>query len=94
MFTNSHKATLYKAKRQPAAEGCLVKKQRSDFMDNELFNFLTSQGIFALLFGYLLLYVLKQNQIREENYQSIIKQLSDTLPEIQNDLEDNRVGGK
>lgn len=57
-------------------------------MDNELFNFLTSQGIFALLFGYLLLYVLKQNQIREENYQSIIKQLSDTLPEIQNDLED------
>lgn len=56
-------------------------------MDTELFNFLTSQGIFALLFGYLLLYVLKQNQIREENYQNIIKQLSDTLPEIQNDLE-------
>ena len=57
-------------------------------MDSELFNFLTSQGAFALLFGYLLLYVLKQNQIREENYQNIIKQLSDTLPEIQNDLED------
>lgn len=57
-------------------------------MDTELFNFLTSQGIFALLFGYLLFYVLKQNQVREENYQNIIKQLSDTLPEIQNDLED------
>lgn len=57
-------------------------------MNSELFNFLTSQGVFALLFGYLLLYVLKQNQIREENYQNIIKQLSDTLPEIQNDLED------
>lgn len=56
-------------------------------MDSELFNFLTPQGVFALLFGYLLLYVLKQNQIREENYQNIIKQLSDTLPEIQNDLE-------
>ena len=56
-------------------------------MDSELLNFLTSQGIFALLFGYLLLYVLKQNQIREENYQNIIKKLSDTLPEIQNDLE-------
>lgn len=56
-------------------------------MDTELFNFLTSQGIFALLFGYLLFYVLKQNQVREENYQNIIKQLSDTLPEIQNDLE-------
>lgn len=57
-------------------------------MNSELFNFLTSQGIFALLFGYLLLYVLKQNQIREENYQKILQQLSNTLPEIQNDLED------
>lgn len=57
-------------------------------MDTELFNFLTTQGIFALLFGYLLLYVLKQNQIREENYQNIIKQLSNTLPDIQNDLDD------
>ena len=56
-------------------------------MDSELLNFLTSQGIFALLFGYLLIYVLKQNQIREENYQKIIQKLSDTLPEIQNDLE-------
>ena len=44
-------------------------------MDSELFNFLTTQGIFALLFGYLLLYILKQNQIREENYQKIIQQL-------------------
>ena len=57
-------------------------------MNNELFNFLTSQGIFALLFSYLLLYVLKQNQIHEENYQKIIQQLSNTLPEMQNDLED------
>ncbi len=57
-------------------------------MDSQLFNFLTTQGVFALLFGYLLLYVLKQNQIREENYQNIIKQLSNTLPEIQSDLED------
>ncbi|MBD7916469.1 bacteriocin [Clostridium sp. Sa3CUN1] len=57
-------------------------------MNSELFNFLTTQGVFALLFGYLLLYVLKQNQIREENYQKIIQQLSNTLPEIQNDLED------
>lgn len=56
-------------------------------MNTELFNFLTSQGIFALLFGYLLLYVLKQNQIREENYQNIIQKLSNTLPEIQTDLE-------
>ena len=57
-------------------------------MDSELFNFLTTQGIFALLFGYLLLYILKQNQIREENYQKIIEQLNDALPTIKTDLED------
>lgn len=56
--------------------------ERSYFMNSELFNFLTTQGVFALLFGYLLLYVLKQNQIREENYQKIIQQLSNTLPEV------------
>ncbi len=56
-------------------------------MNSELFNFLTTQGVFALLFGYLLVYVLKQNQIREENYQNIIKQLGNTLPEIKNELE-------
>lgn len=57
-------------------------------MDSELFNFLTTQGVFALLFGYLFIYVLKQNQIREENYQTIVKQLTNTLPEIKNDLEE------
>lgn len=57
-------------------------------MDTDLFNFLTTQGTFALLFGYLLLYVLKQNQIREENYQKIIEQLNDALPTIKTNLED------
>ena len=57
-------------------------------MDTELFNFLTTQGVFALLFGYLLFYILKQNQIREENYQKIIQQLNEVLPTIKNDLED------
>ena len=57
-------------------------------MDTDLFNFLTTQGNFALLFGYLLLYVLKQNQVREENYQRIIQQLNSSLPDMQNDLED------
>ena len=56
-------------------------------MDSELFNFLTTQGILALLLGYLLLYILKQNQIREENYQKIIQQLNEILPKIKNDLE-------
>lgn len=56
-------------------------------MNSELFNFLTTQGIFALLFAYLLLYVLKQNQIRENNYQKIIQQLNELLPKIKDDLE-------
>ena len=57
-------------------------------MDSQLFNFLTSQGVFALLFGYLLLYVLKQNQIREDNYQKIIQDLNEILPRIKDDLQD------
>ena len=57
-------------------------------MDTDLFYCLTTQGTFALLFGYLLLYILKQNQIREENYQKIIQQLNEILPKIKNDLED------
>lgn len=57
-------------------------------MNKEVFNFLTTQGVFALLFGYLLFYILKQNQIREENYQKIIQQLNEVLPIIKSDLED------
>ncbi len=57
-------------------------------MNTEAFNFLTTQGVFALLFGYLLFYILKQNQIREENYQKIIQQLNEVLPIIKSDLED------
>ena len=57
-------------------------------MNTEVFNFLTTQGVFFFLFGYLLFYILKQNQIREENYQKIIQQLNEVLPIIKNDLED------
>ena len=57
-------------------------------MNTEVFNFLTTQGVFALLFGYLIFYILKQNQIREENYQKIIQQLNEVLPIIKSDLED------
>lgn len=63
-------------------------------MSTDLFNFLTTQGVFALLFGYLLIYVLKQNQIREENYQKIIQQLNEVLPKIENDLDDIKMNIK
>lgn len=55
-------------------------------MEQNILELLTSQGVFAILFCYLLFYVLKENDKREENYQQIIKELSETLPEIQEDI--------
>lgn len=61
-------------------------------MDTELFKILTTEGIFALLFVYLLFYTLKQNQIRGENYQKIIQQVNEILLTIKDDLEDIKNG--
>ena len=57
-------------------------------MENNLLEIMTTQGVFAVLFLYLLFYVLKENSKREENYQTIIKDLTQTLPDIKNDLEE------
>ena len=60
-------------------------------MENEVFKFILSQGIFAVLFVYLLYYVLDTNNKRELNYQEIIKELSikfKLLEIVCNDLED------
>lgn len=54
----------------------------------DVLKYLGEYGVFALLFGYLLFYVLKQNQIREENYQKIIQETTKILPQIKEDLED------
>ncbi|MCG4554934.1 BhlA/UviB family holin-like peptide, partial [Clostridium perfringens] len=51
-------------------------------MDSEMFKLIATQGAFALLFSYLLFYVLKENSKREENYQGIIKELTELLPSI------------
>lgn len=59
-------------------------------MEKALLDVLLNNGVFALLFGYLLLYVLKQNQVREENYQKIIQNLNDVLPKIKDELENIR----
>ena len=61
-------------------------------MDTELFKILTTEGIFTLLFVYLLFYTLKQNQIREENYQKIIQQVNEILLTKKDDLEDIKNG--
>lgn len=57
-------------------------------MEQNILELLTSQGVFAILFSYLLFYILKENNRREENYQQIIKDLSETLPEIQDNIKE------
>lgn len=57
-------------------------------MENNIIQLVASQGAFALLFSYLLFYVLRENSKRERNYQTILKDLSHSIPEIQNDLKE------
>jgi hypothetical protein len=57
-------------------------------MEANIIQLLATQGGFAVLFCYLLFYVLKENSKREENYQEIIKNFSDSLPEIENNIEE------
>lgn len=59
-------------------------------MDNKLVELIVSQGIFAVLFLYLLFYVLKENKIREQKYQGIILELSGTLNNIERDIQEMR----
>ena len=56
-------------------------------MENDVLQLVVSQGAFAVLFCYLLFYVLKENSKREGNYQEILKDLSNSIPEIQKDIE-------
>lgn len=57
-------------------------------MEKELLEFLVSQGGFALLFLYLLLYVLKENSKREKEYQKMIAELLISFPNMKKDIED------
>ncbi|MBU3194962.1 BhlA/UviB family holin-like peptide [Clostridium algidicarnis] len=56
-------------------------------MENQILKLVASQGAFAILFCYLLFYVLKENSKRENNYQTIIQELTGLLPTIKNDVE-------
>lgn len=55
-------------------------------MNKEMIDFVISQGIFAVFFGYLLLYVLRENSSREDRYQQLLKELTTFLPEIKRDI--------
>lgn len=48
-------------------------------MYEEIIKLASNQGIWALLFVFLLLYVLRETSRREKNYQAIIDKLSDKL---------------
>lgn len=55
-------------------------------IENEIIKLIATQGAFAILFSYLLFYVLKENSKREKNYQEIIKEFSDSIPTIKNGI--------
>ena len=57
-------------------------------MEASIVKLIISQGIFAVLFVYLLFYVLKENSKRETNYQEIVNNLSSSLPNIEDKLDD------
>ena len=59
-------------------------------MENELFKYVITQGIFCALFVHLLLYILKENSIRECNYQSLINKLTEKfniVEDVKRDVE-------
>lgn len=57
-------------------------------MDSEVLKLLATQGAFAILFCYLLFYTLKENSKREDNYQEIIKELSESIPVIKEEIKE------
>ncbi|MGG5460192.1 BhlA/UviB family holin-like peptide [Clostridium sp. B9] len=57
-------------------------------MENEMIKLIATQGVFALLFSYLLTYVLKENSKREDNYNHVVKELTELLPAMKKDIED------
>lgn len=56
-------------------------------MENEILKLVATQGAFAILFSYLLFYVLKENSKREQKYQEIIRTFSDYLPNISSNVD-------
>ncbi|WP_297995413.1 BhlA/UviB family holin-like peptide [uncultured Clostridium sp.] len=57
-------------------------------MENEIVKTIASQGAWALLFVWLLFYVLRENSKRENNYQETINKLADKISIIEDIKED------
>ena len=56
-------------------------------IEASILKLIISQGIFALLFVYVLFYVLKENSTREQNYQKMVDVLTSKLPNIEDKLD-------
>lgn len=57
-------------------------------MDKEVFEFIAAQGVFTVLFCYLLFYILKENNRREIRYQEIIFKMSESIISIEKSLDE------
>ncbi|MGD7044822.1 BhlA/UviB family holin-like peptide [Jeotgalibacillus proteolyticus] len=55
-------------------------------MESAFIEYLATQGIFAVLFGILFVYVLRTNKKREEEYKEIIRVQQENLPQIRDEL--------
>ena len=51
-------------------------------MESEIIKLALSQGIYAVLFVFLLFWVLKENSRRERNYQMLLEKFSDNFDEL------------
>lgn len=63
-------------------------------MDNELFKYLCTQGIFCALFVWLLWDTRKDSKQREEKYQATIDKLADkfnVVEDIKTDVEEIKI---
>ncbi|KNF06946.1 protein of unknown function DUF2762 [Gottschalkia purinilytica] len=59
-------------------------------MEQEIIKIALSQGLWAVLFVFMLFYVLRENSKREANYQDIIKELSEKFNIVEDVKEDVR----
>lgn len=55
-------------------------------MENDIIKMVVGYGVFAVLFCYLLFYVLKENSKREANYQSMLKENQEIIKEMTNKI--------
>lgn len=56
-------------------------------MEDKILELFLTQGVFAVLFLYLLFYVLKENAKRESKYQEAINNFTKYLPKIDKKLQ-------